>query len=435
MLRILKIIPDFPPRFTSGLVVYSRTLVHALVNAGHEMAVFSRFENPFVPDYEMSIELDPLEPRIRLYTVNMVKDCDRYRHEKVDTQLSRSLDKFKPDIVHIGHLNHLSTSIVKVIADKGIPILFTLHDYWLMCPQGQFIQTGLGEDGLLPLCEGQEDKKCAVKCYSRYFSGLSKHLDEDISYWTAWVNKRMTHIKDMISLVDLFIAPSKHLYNRFTKEFGLPTEKIVYLDYGFDLSRLSRRKRRKEAGFVFGYVGAHIPTKGLHHLIDAFGLLEGKVKLRIYGRTQAPNTVSLQSFTTKLSEGKAEQIEWLPEYQYEEIIPEVFNKVDAIVVPSIWDESFSMIIKEAQQARIPIIAANHGCMKEYVAHEINGLLFQNRNIEDLARQMQHFVDNPSWAEKLGKRGYLYSDSGDVLSIDEHYKWIIKHYEKALEGKN
>ena len=170
-MRILKIIPGFPPRFTTGLEVYSRTLVHALVNAGHEVAVFSRFENPFVPDYEMYIELDPLEPRIRLYTVNMVKDCDRYRHEKVDTHLSRSLDKFKPDVVHIGHLNHLSTSIVKVIADKGIPILFTLHDYWLVCPQGQFVQTGFGEDELWPLCEGQADKKCAVQCYSCYFSG------------------------------------------------------------------------------------------------------------------------------------------------------------------------------------------------------------------------------------------------------------------------
>ncbi|MFX1535183.1 MAG: glycosyltransferase [Promethearchaeota archaeon] len=434
-MRILKVIPGFPPRFNGDPEVYSRTLVHTLVNIGHEVAVFSRFENLFLPNYEMYVEQDPLEPRVRLYTINMVRDCDRYRHEKVDTQLSRCLDEFKPDVVHIGHLNHLSTSIVKVIADKGIPILFTLHDYWLMCPQGQFIQTGLGEDELWPLCEGQEDKKCAVKCYSRYFSGLLKHLDEDISYWTAWVNKRMTHIKDMTNLVDLFVAPSKHLYNRFTKEFGLPTEKIVYLEYGFDHSRLSRRKRRKEAGFVFGYIGAHVPTKGLHHLIEAFGLLKGKVKLRIYGRTQAPNTVSLQNLATKLSEGKAEQIEWLSEYQHEEIIPTVFNKIDAIIVPSIWDENSSLVIREAQQAKIPIISADHGSMKEYVAHEVNGLLFQHRNTEDLARQMQQFVDNPSWAEKLGKRGYLYSDSGEVLSIDEHCKWIIKHYEKVLEAKN
>lgn len=430
-LRILKIIHGYPPLFNAGSEVYSRTLCHGLVDAGHQVAVFTRFEDPFIPDYEVFETTDPFNTSITLYRINMARDRDRYRHEPVDQQLKDVITRFQPNIVHIGHLNHLSTSMVKIIKEFSLPIIFTLHDYWLMCPRGQFLQTGLGQPELWRLCDGQEDNKCASMCYSRYFSGSLTESEHDKHYWSDWIHRRMDHVRNMASNVDLFIAPSKHLMNRFIHEFGLPEEKVVYLDYGFDLKRFKNRNRSSESEFVFGYIGTHIPAKGIDYLLNAYNLVKGKIKLRIWGRSRPQNTSSLHGIAEKINEPQDKLIEWLPEYQNEEIVEKVFNHVDVIIVPSIWDENSPLVIKEPQQVRIPVITANHGGMQEYVAHEVNGLLFDHRNYRDLAKQMQRMVKNPKWAKSLGQHGYLHSESGDIPSIKEHIREITNLYEKVL----
>ena len=55
-------------------------------------------------------------------------------------------------------------------------------------------------------------------------------------------------------------------------------------------------------------------------------------------------------------------VEWRPEYKNAEIVSRVFNHVDCIVVPSIWDENSPLVIHEAQQCRVPVITADRGGM-------------------------------------------------------------------------
>ena len=91
-------------------------------------------------------------------------------------------------------------------------------------------------------------------------------------YWTQWVGRRMAHVREVCGAVDVFIAPAMYLLRRFRDEFGLPAEKLVYLDYGFHLERMAGRERpvSETSGgepFTFGYIGTHIPAKGVDHLI------------------------------------------------------------------------------------------------------------------------------------------------------------------------
>ena len=132
-------------------------------------------------------------------------------------------------------------------------------------------------------CDGQEDRKCAEVCYARYFGGVRSELDVDRAYWTNWVRTRMQHIREMVDLVDVFIAPAKYLFQRYRDEFGLPESKLRYLDYGFDLKRFQDRNRSHEADFVFGYIGTHIPAKGIHQLIEAFSNLTGNAEIADMG--------------------------------------------------------------------------------------------------------------------------------------------------------
>lgn len=428
-LKILKIIHGYPPRYNAGSEVYSQTICREL-SKEHEVQVFARFEDPFLPDYVMKNEVDDQDPSIKLNLINLPLDRHRYRiiNENVDNQFERVLERFNPDLAHIGHLNHLSATILKVLKEKNIPIVYTLHDYWLMCPRGQFIQRhSQNPNEVWALCDGQEDRKCAKRCYTGYYVGDKDSQAQDVEHWTQWVSRRMQQFRELLKNVDVFHAPSRYLQHRYVNDFGLDESKTIYLDYGFDRSRSEGRQRDSKELFTFGYIGTHIPAKGIQHLIEAFGQLNGNCKLKIWGRPRAQNTEALQRIVQMLPKNSQDRIEWLPEYRNENLVQDVFNKTDCIVVPSIWFENSPLVIHEAQQARVPVVTADVGGMAEYVKDHVNGLLFKHRDASDLAAKMQMFVEDPKLAKTLGQHGYLFSDDGNIPSIEEHIVSLQKIY--------
>ncbi|MBF5059637.1 glycosyltransferase [Candidatus Neptunochlamydia vexilliferae] len=427
-MKILKIIHGYPNRYNAGSEVYSQTLCHGLVERGHEVVVFTRQEDAYKQEYSVMWDRDPLCQEIKLCLINMAHSRDGYRHEKVDEALGKLLDEYQPEVVHIGHLNHLSTSMIFEIKRRNLPIVFTLHDFWLMCPRGQFLQAiNSKSENLYPACSGQEDRKCASTCYWRYFS--SQDDQEDLQYWTDWIGKRMNHVKEISNKVDLFIAPSRYLMERFIDDFPIDLSKIIYLDYGFPLERLKGRNRKRGDTFTFGYIGTHKQAKGILHLLEAFNQVHEGAKLKIWGPPLQPFTKSLKSYVKTFPVEVEKKIEWIGGYRNEKIVEDVFNHVDAIVVPSIWGENSPLVIHEALEAGVATITANFGGMKEYVHHEVNGLLFEHRSPSSLAEQMKRLKEERGLLEKLSKGGYQQSYDGHIPSIEEHVDTIINHYER------
>jgi glycosyltransferase involved in cell wall biosynthesis len=432
-MKILKVIHGYPHRYSAGSEVYSQTLCHELVNQGCEVVVLTRQENAYKQEYSVEWERDPACPEIHLCLINMAHGKDGYRHSAIDRTFGDILDQYQPDVIHVGHLNHLSTSMIFEAHRRNFPIVFTLHDFWLMCPRGQFLQ-GINSKGenLYPICESQENEKCAKKCYWRYFS--SQEDQEDIRYWTDWVKKRMDHVREIVSYVDLYIAPSHYLRNRFIDEFHIPRSKIHYLDYGFQRDQLAGRKRIPEKAFTFGYIGTHKQAKGIFHLIQAFSQIEGDAVLKIWGAPVQPFTHSLQDYVSTLGSKVKSRIFWEGSYQNEAIVSDVFNHVDAIVVPSIWGENSPLVIHEALQAQVPVITADYGGMKEYIQDQINGLLFEHRNPSHLAIQMRRLIDDPKLGYTLSQKGYLQSEDGQIPSIQEHTRGVISLYHLAIQTR-
>lgn len=430
-MKILLVIHGYPMRYNAGSEVYTQTLAQALT-ARHDVHVFSRQQQKFLPDYFLHTEQDSTDPRVTLHIINLAQSLDQYRHPELDRRFGLLLDQLQPDVLHIGHLNHLSTSLVSEASQRAIPLVFTLHDYWLMCPRGQFIQVRPknGTD-LWPLCHGQDDQTCAGRCYARYFSGAPDEEEADLAYWADWVHRRMAHIREICHMIDLFIAPSRYLLQRFRDEFGLPASKLVYLDYGFQHHHLQARHRGADSSFTFGYIGTHVPAKGVHLLLEAFGHLRGHPRLRIWGRPSGAETSSLHAFVSTLPSEVQERITWMREYRNADIVEQVFNQCDAIVVPSIWVENSPLVLHEALQARVPIITANCGGMAEQIQHERNGLLFEHRNPFSLAQQMQRFVDDPVLARTVGAYGYLHTTDRNVPTIEQHVALVEQLYTAVI----
>ena len=282
------------------------------------------------------------------------------------------------------------------------------------------------------VCNKQEDKKCATDCYSVYFSGRVENNNDEIGNWQNWVHNRMLETKSIINKVNLFIAPSNYLRDRFINDFNVPADKIVYLDYGFPTEYLTQTEKSKEkTDYTFGYIGTHIPAKGVNILIEAFKQIEEKAALKIFGRSNGQSTNALKVMV-KTAKNK---IEFAGEYINHNLANDVFSNVDCIVVPSIWGENSPLVIHEAQACKVPVITADFGGMKEYVQHNINGLLFEHRNTKALAEQLKFAVLNPEKMKQLGEKGYLYSENGSVPNIQEHCIELEKIYTNHSSIKN
>ncbi len=422
-MHILKIIHGYPPNYNAGSEVYSQSICNEL-SKQHKVSVFTREENPYSLDF--AVRHQNANDNLNFYFVNNPQGKDGYRHKQLDDNFAKLISEIKPNIAHIGHLNHLSTGLVDELNKQNIPIVFTLHDFWLMCPRGQFLTRSIGKEHNFQLCLGQQDYKCASDCYRVYFSGNEQDEEQDIENWSSWTHQRMIETKAIIDKVDLFIAPSNYLRNRFVNEFSVPENKIIYLDYGFPTEYLTQTEKSKEkTNFTFGYIGTHITSKGVNQLIEAFREIEEPATLKIYGRHngQSTNALKLLAATSK------NKIEFVGEYINHNLANDVFSKVDCIVVPSIWAENSPLVIHEAQSCKVPVITADFGGMKEYVQHKVNGLLFEHRNTNSLKEQLRFAIANPNLLKQFGEKGYLFSEDGSVPNIQDHCNELTKIYQR------
>ena len=401
-MKVLKVIHGFPPYYMAGSEIYSYNLVMELAKQ-HDVNVFTRIESPFLPLYSTKEETIR---NVDIYRVNKPpRDYTfraKYLDETLDPIYEDYLKRVNPDVVHIGHLSHLSTNIVPITKKLGFPIVFTLHDFWLMCLRGQLIT------GRYELCTGPAPEKCQ-ECFRLYFLSEQKGKTE--------VERWMDHLENIIGYVDIFIAPSRYLMRTYL-DFGIEPERIRYMDYGFDTSLIERKEHTAADKPRFGYMGRIIPSKGIHILIEAFNKMDDRAVLNIFGASTS-DAIYLKEMVKNCN------IHFKGGFDNREI-KRVLKEIDVMVVPSIWYENSPLVIHEAFLAGIPVIASDLGGMAEYVKDGKNGLLFEVDNADDLYEKLIQFVNNPELINKLS------SDGKDVISIEEDANRIVSIY-RELSG--
>lgn len=455
-MKIVQVIHGFPPYNMAGSELYTYNLARELAKT-EEVYVFHRVADPDRDEYELSFtELDG----IKICTINNTfKFCtsfeQTYKNDIISAKFGDFLDEVQPDITHFGHLTCLSTTLVEEARKRGLPVVFTLHDFWLFCQLGQLLKRDLS------LCNGPKDSECA-RCLApqlairggvkKAFELLKKtipsfHNRTPIASITrtihrqyakvfflfenkaqAQIQERTNHIKEICSQVDLFISPSKFLLGKFV-EFGIPANKIVYHDNGFNTALFNSFDKVASKKTRFGYIGTLLPSKGVHILLEAFnGIRSQNVDLRIHGKF-VPYHAGFEDYPDYLrSLGKRDNIQWFGEYDNENIAV-ILSEIDILVVPSIWHENSPLTIHEAFMARIPVITSNIGGMSELVQDEVNGLLFKVGDSRDLRRKMQMIIDKPELVDELRKH------INPVIPIEDHAVKLREIYRGLITNRN
>jgi glycosyltransferase involved in cell wall biosynthesis len=393
-MRVLKVIHGFPPDYMAGSEVYSYHLVKELINQNVETFVFTRVENEFDNNYKIYNEQ---YENINIQRVNKPKKDylyeDKFYDKNIDKIFENYLLEIKPDIVHIGHLSHLSTNIIKIIKKYNIPIVYTIHDFWLYCVKGQMINQNN------EICKKPSIENCLV---------CSNYL---VQY--RQVEETFKHMREVISLIDIFISPSHTLRDFFIKQ-GVDKDKIKYLKYGFNTQKIEFNKKifTKTSKIKFGFMGRVIPTKGIKVLVEAFKELPEET-LSIYGNIG----VQKRFLETK-------NIIFKGQYNNNNI-NEVLKNIDVLIVPSIWYENAPLVIQEAFLAGIIVITSDIGGMAELVKDKVNGFTFKAGSSEELKKLIKKISNNPTILNNL------VSSKDMVVDIKDDIKEIVKIYKALL----
>jgi GT2 family glycosyltransferase/glycosyltransferase involved in cell wall biosynthesis len=420
-MRILLVVHGFPPAASGGTEVYVRDLAAALAaSGGDDVKVLTRENDAHRP--ELSLRMSADGP-VGVTTINNTfQSCESFEESYANPAIERIagdvLDDWQPDVVHLQHFTCLSTGIPRQAALRGIPVVVTLNDYWLICHRGQLVDLNGRR------CAGPFEGGCArclppgvlasaaafragrllrsvpvpgapqaVKLAARAI-GTMTPSDRTRAATAA----RLRHMQAAVGDVDLFLAPSATLAETFIP-FGIPADRFARCNQGIPLAPFEGGRRIESVPLRVGFAGGLLPTKGPHVLLDAIEQMpSGSVVVDLLGSSGAYHgqDAYAESLATRLGHPAIRRLGPVPH----ERMPAVFQDLDVLVVPSTWIENAPFIIREAFAAGVPVVASDLGGMAEMVRDGIDGLLFQAGNARALAAALRRLVDDRSLLEAL-----------------------------------
>ena len=153
-MRVLVVVHGFPPAAQGGSEIYAYEHARTLRRRhGDEVLVLTREHD--VTRGEYTVRREARAGLLVAWVNNTFRSArsfeETYRNEAIDAVAGRLIAEFRPDVAHVHHLTCLSTNIVRLLAERGIPIIYTLHDYWLVCHRGQLL------DANFRVCEGPSE--------------------------------------------------------------------------------------------------------------------------------------------------------------------------------------------------------------------------------------------------------------------------------------
>jgi glycosyltransferase involved in cell wall biosynthesis len=432
-MRILYVVHGFVPEAVGGVELHCHHLASAMAK-DHAVGVLAWRSDAARPDYDLA---KSTEGGLTVWRLNHTfSDLGTfrgtYRDQRVDAIFDDIVVRWRPDLVHVLHLIGLSVGVLERTRRRGLPLVLDLHDYWFGCPRGQRIR-----DPLL-LCH-DIDRRLCVPCLKPQNYEMRARRDR----WWRWLLRLRApsvrrglrilrrydiDMRRVLSLPDALITPSdfhKEMYRRYGVEAG----KLCTIPVGVAWTPPPPRAIPADAGLRIGYLGTLIPSKGAHVLIDAYGLLRRPdVTLDIHGMWMPfhGDTGYLDRLTAAAA-ALPGTIRFHGRYEQHEV-PRILASLDILVVPSIWYESYSIVIREGFRAGVAVVASNHGAMAEAIEHEVTGLRFTPGDAADLAAQIRRLLDDPDLRRRLA------AHPKRVADVEENAKRHAELYAALLRAR-
>lgn len=330
--------------------------------------------------------------------------------------IDRLLDEHKIDIAHLHAIHHWVTpAIIKRLKKRKIPVVWTLHEYKILCPEGTFVSNGK----VCEKCKGGKFYTCVLqKCKKQ--SLLASTLAAADAYFY-----NITAIYDK---VDLFFCPSEFLRKKFI-DFGFSENKMKLTNYCYDIELIdnflrkhseNRKDRSSNSSPYVLYVGRIEKLKGIKTLIDA--VIGTNINLKIAGTGTAMD--EMQSYVQQKS---LTNIEFLG-FQHKENVFELTVNSLFVVCPSEWYENYPFSVIESLLFYKPVIGSDMGGIPELILNGETGYIHKAGDSDQLRNYMLELWNNPSLAKQMGEKARNFIV--EKVNFETHWN-IIKNLNEQI----
>lgn len=260
---------------------------------------------------------------------------------KTYREIKKIIKKNNVDLIHVHNtLNLISPSIYYVAKKMNVPIIQTVHNFRLLCPNGLFYRDG-------SICEDcpNEGLKCAVthKCYR------SSKLQTLINILMLKIH-RFTKIYKYVSFIFL-TEFNKNKFIEYNKKLNIFDENKFYVKPNFtQKNELYDEKVKKKNQYV--YVGRLEENKGIKEVVESWKNIKNS-KLIICG------TGGLEQWLKEYIENNQLNVEFKGFVEKEDF-QKVLKESKALIFSSLLYEGFPMTILESLSVNVPVIAKNIG---------------------------------------------------------------------------
>lgn len=330
--RVLMINLGYPPNTVGGTEILIQSLARALACQGRAVSVMSLSANGFeridddkgvrayfVTAHPMGIALlDPHRTRFKKLLWHALGELNIWSARKLASVLAQE----KPDIIHTHSLLGFSTGLWHVARARGIPIVHTLHDYQLLCPQGTMFRGGC---------------PCDTQCKACRWLTVRRRRDSTLPHAVVGISES--------------ILRAHRTYGYFPNAIA----RVIANGLAPPISNNIRPPRDPAQPWRIGFIGRLHPIKGVELLIDALKKLPSAT---YSAKIAGVGTVEYEARLKARAQGHP--IEFLGWVRAEKFYPQV----DLLVVPSLYNEPQGLVLLEAARMGIPVIYSDRGGLAE-----------------------------------------------------------------------
>ena len=312
------------------------------------------------------------------------------------------LDDFRPDVVHLNNFNYqLTPSIILEIkkyekeTNKRVKIVFTAHDYQLICPNHMMNNPNTNEN-----CE-----KCLGGKFVNCIKGKCIH-GSTVKSITGAMEALYWNTRKVYKHIDSIICCSEFLKSKMDSN-PIFREKTIAL-HNF-IENIEWKDVEKKDYIL--YFGRFSQEKGIKTLIDVCKLL--------------PNIQFVFAGTGPLED----EVNSIPNiknlgFQTGEALENLIREARFSIYPSEWYENCPFSVMESQMYGTPVLGANIGGIPELIEKGKTGELFEHGNSIQLKQIIEKLWNNKQLTQK-------YSENCKHIKFDtlkQYYEKIIKIYE-------
>jgi glycosyltransferase involved in cell wall biosynthesis len=413
-MRILLLSNLYPPHVLGGAEILAGNVAAELERLGHEVLVLTSWYGLPGAQHDQQVwrtlsSVSSAHFDQRGSVLGQLHKLQQYYqdyHAPTNAkELRRIVEQTKPDVLYIWELNGIGiSSLLSLLPDLALPTVFHLNSYWW-----QYTHSPETEHSHLRL---------------------------------RWLKRALIGNVPPLTYTSL-IAISETVKQKYVA-VGCDATRIEVIYNGIDARFLTRPIARKDEEASLKtrllFVGRLREEKGILVILKALALLihqqrRNELRLDIFGEGDQVYIQTLQAFiqdkhlsSVVTFHGKVTQDKLIGYY----------DTSDIMLVPSLWQEPFGLVVAEAMARGLPVIASNVGGPSEIITHEVNGLLVAPEDEEAMAQAIIRLLDNIELRQRLTKTARVtveerFTIRGNAQQVEQHLLRAIRseHPEKPL----